>query len=204
MFITIEGIDGSGKTTQINKVCNFLQNRQILYKKTSEPRCDGEIKWANQLIDIMMQEETEIETQIMLVNAIRAQHIKKIIKPAILQKKIVICDRYIDSTIAYQGYRLEFDIQKIKNIHKIVQENLLPDLTILIDIDPKVTSQRLDLRGRVNQFDHIKIDQMQKIRYGFLKEAELNKDRIHIIDGSRTEEEVFQFIIELFLQKKVI
>ncbi|MEI4220315.1 MAG: dTMP kinase, partial [Candidatus Dasytiphilus stammeri] len=136
MFITFEGIDGSGKTTQSELLANYFkqihgENNVVL---TREP---GGTDFAEKIRGLLLKDNIDPISELLLLISMRHEHMKKLILPALLEGKIVICDRFIDSTIAYQGYGLGVDLSLIRDLHKLV-EIKYPDITFILDIDVQV------------------------------------------------------------------
>ncbi len=200
MFVTIEGIDGSGKTSQVVRFGEYLTRQKIPNITTSEPRCGGYIPWTSKILDIIINEDLDAGTQILLINAARREHIEKVIRPAILSGKIVICDRFIDSSIAYQGAGFGYNIENIISLHETLQENYLPNITYLIDLPLEIAQKRMENRGNKSKFDAMPEDFFNRVRQSFLKSAE-GGSRFHIINGNQSEDEVFQDIITDFFQR---
>ena len=203
LFITIEGIDGSGKTTQIDKLADFFQRANKPTLITSEPAKYGTM--GDQIYTIIKEnkESTPI-CDLLLVYTLRNLHVKHVIKPAIKQNKIVICGRYIDSSIVYYANNLEkYDqaVDDIMNLHNMAADNLMPNLTFLLDIPAKIATQRILERGEINKrdkFDNMKVEKMESIRQIFLHNANcgIGKDRTHVIDGTLNENAIFECILE--------
>ena len=198
MFITFEGIDGSGKTTQIKLFSEYLKTKNIKHILTTEPRCTGHISWAEDILNVIFNNKMNPMSQLFLINAIRKEHIEKIIKPAIKRDEIVLCDRFIDSTIAYQSYGFGLNAEYIYNIHKEYQENLMSDVTFLFDMSIENSQNRIKSRGEENSFDKMQKDVMNKIRNGFIEQAKANLRRIIIIDANRSIDEINAEVIEKF------
>ena len=136
-FITFEGADGCGKTTQIKLVKNMLDEKNIANILTLEP---GDTDLGKSLREILLHYDKPVASsaEMFLYLADRAQHVKSVIDVALKEKKIVLCDRYTDSTVAYQGYARGEDIEQINCLNKIATDNLEPDLTIVFDVDSKI------------------------------------------------------------------
>ena len=211
LFITIEGIDGSGKTTQIDKLAEFFKKENKPTLITSEPAKYGTM--GDQIYKIIKEnkESTPI-CDLLLVYTLRNLHVKHIIKPAIKQNKIVICGRYIDSSIVYYAKNLEkYDqaVDDIINLHNMAADNLMPNLTFLLDIPAKLATQRILERGEINKldkFDNMKVEKMEAIRQMFLHNAvsDIGKNRTHIIDGTLDEDTIFDHILKIITLNKAL
>lgn len=199
-FISFEGGEGSGKTTLIEMLSNELN--QLGYKiiKTREP---GGSKIAEEIRNVILNIDNvkmDYRTEVLLLAASRRQHLSEIIIPALNEGKIIICDRYVDSSLAYQGYARGLGIDEVFEINKYATEGILPDLTIYIDVDPNIGLARIkNNRRKVDRLDLEKISFHQKVREGYLKIAKMFKDRIVVIDGNRSAEEIYKDIKEVVL-----
>ncbi len=192
-FITFEGTDGSGKTTQINSMLTFLDKQGIKYITTREP---GGTVVGEKLREILLhrvEENLEISTELLLMIASRVEHIKNVIKPALDKGTWVICDRFTDATIAYQGYGAGFDVEKIYKILKLIGCDLTPDLTLFIDIDVKKGLERI--KGVKDRFEKKGIEFLERVRKGYIALSEKYPARIKRIDGSGSVEQVFERIL---------
>lgn len=201
MFITIEGIDGVGKSTQVKRLNDYFLdlNKPILV--TSEPSQNSETE--KSLYNILKNDSQIPITDLLLCMVLRSFHINNIVKPAFADNKIVICDRYIDSSIAYYVRHIK-DYEKLSNavldLHKsVTEDNLMPDLTILLDMPAENTAERMDGRGELDKFDSMKVENMEAIRQVFLHNAKVGvgKERTHIIDATLHEDEVFANIVKI-------
>lgn len=198
MFITIEGIDGSGKSTQVARLQKFLQLTKRPHLITSEPSQNTETE--KNIYSILKNHSPTATTDLLLCMVLRNLHVNNIVKPALSKKKIVICDRYIDSSLAYYirntaDYEKKYDT--VLDLHKSVTDNLMPNLTILLDIPAELSAKRMADRQNLDKFDSMKIDEMEAIRQVFLYNAKdgVSKGRTHIIDARLHEENVFQIML---------
>lgn len=188
-FITVEGIDGSGKTTQIGLLEDFLKENNIPYIRTREP---GGTILGKGLREILLNYDGDIEPicEQLLYQADRAQHFGTVIVPALEEGKVVLCDRCYDSTVAYQGYARGLDIERINQLNKIATKEIEPNLTLIFDVAPEIAIKRLG--EKKDRLESEGIDFYNKVRYGFLEIAKQNPKRIKIIDSSKSAEEVFK------------
>ena len=204
MFITLEGIEGSGKTTQIEYLVAFLENKGNPCVTTREP---GGTVIGNKIRAILLDPERkdmDARTELLLYMADRAQHIHSLIKPSLAAGKTVLCDRYFDATVVYQGYARGLGIELIKNLHSALFADLKPDITILLDLPPQVglrrawkqlnNGQRSNKEGR---FEEEKLEFHQRVREGYLEVANAEPDRFHIIDAAQDEQLVRNNILKI-------
>lgn len=198
-FISFEGVEGCGKSTQAKKLYDyFLKNSQgaIL---TREP---GGTNLAEKIRELLLSDDFGricSKTEILLNYAARKDHIKKLIQPSLDLKKKVISDRFFDSTFAYQGFGRNVNLDLIKQIHDPILKNFAPDITFLIDIDLDIALNRVKSRGNRNKFDLMELEFHKKIKEGFLEIAKNNPGRIKVIDGNRDIEEIHQEILNYFI-----
>ena len=196
LFITLEGGDGSGKSTQVNLLKDYLDNLNFETIKTREP---GGTPSAEILRDLLTTGEVEKWTpmsEALLMWASRYEHLIQVIEPALNSGKNVICDRFYDSTYAYQGVAHNLGIDKMEKLKKIIIGDIEPDVTFILDIDPKVGLKRsLDRPNQENRFESYNIDFHNKIRSAFLEIAKKNKNRCVVVDASLNEQEINNLII---------
>ena len=197
MFISLEGIEGCGKTTQLKYLSTYLDNRGCNVVVTREP---GGTEIGKKIRSILLDpasKELVPTAELLLYMADRAQHIQSVLKPLLAQGKIVICDRYVDATVAYQGFARGLGIDYIRKLHRIILEDFKPDVTFLLDLSPRTglsrAWQELDSGNRCGQesrFEEEAIGFHEKVRAGYLELAGLEPDRFKIIDASRNIDEV--------------
>lgn len=209
LFISLEGGEGSGKTTQINRLAESLTNEGYRVVTTREP---GGTPEGESVRNLLVQREGgnwNAMAEILLLFAARVMHVEKIIKPAIESGKIIICDRFTDSTFAYQGYGRGFDIDVIKDIQKLTIEDLAPDITFMLDIDAKQGLERSTKRlsgiagfeQTEDRFERLDIDFHERLRQGFLSIAQNEPTRCHVIDALQEPENVFDAIKTIVWQQ---
>ena len=192
LFVTVEGTDGCGKTTQIRNIIDHLSSlgcRVILTREPGGTRISENIR--SIILDPTFTEMHSI-TELMLYSAARAQLVEQVIKPSIAKSETVICDRYIDSFYAYQGYGRGLDMDMLKKITSLAIDDMIPDITIFLDLDPEIGLRR---RMNVANGDRIENEQIEfhrRVYDGYKQLARENPDRIKIIDASRSVEEVWQ------------
>ena len=204
MFITLEGIEGSGKTTQMRQLSDYLESRGQSCVITREPGGTvlGE-KIRGILLDPASKGLVPI-AELLLYMADRAQHIHALIKPCLAEGKAVLCDRYFDATVVYQGFARGLDTGFICDLHRLVLENLKPDITFLLDLEPRVGLARawkqIDSGARSHaesRFEEETIHFHEKVRAGYLELARREPERIKVIDGSRDENQVNEDILDV-------
>ncbi len=200
-FISFEGIDGSGKSTQIELLAKFLKNLSFEVVITREP---GGSVGGEQIRNLLLQGETDrwsAETEILLFTAARRDHLERIILPALGDGKIVICDRFTDSTRMYQGMRGS----NLRNLVELLNEKVIkrdPDLTIIIDINPETALKRAKSRKTVEErFEDFGVDLQIKMRQGFIKLSKEFNNRIEVVDGQQSVDELTQDICTLVKAK---
>jgi dTMP kinase len=194
LFITFEGADGTGKTTQIAKVASWLREQGYEVICTREP---GGTKAAERIRELVLDAELTIshKTETLLYLAARADHIAQLIRPALQAGKIVLCDRFSDSTFVYQGSGRGVELQTLKMLDDFATSSLHPDLTILLDGEPEELAIRRNARGVVDRFELEGLAFQKKIREAFLALAASEPTRIHVIDALQSEENVLDEIL---------
>lgn len=204
-FISFEGIDGSGKTTQIRLLEKSLKDLQIPVLMIREP---GGTAVSEKIRDILLNadhNEMCSETELLLFAAARAQLTREIIKPALVQGTWVICDRFTDSTMAYQGYGRGFDTEEIKRLNALATDGLLPDRTFLIALSVTTCAERMNSRGEgtKNHLDQESRAFMERVHKGYMELAACNQERIVVLDGGRSPQviadEIFNKIRKEFI-----
>ena len=203
MFITIEGPEGSGKSTAVATVIEELKKKGFDVLKTREP---GGAPISEQIRNVILDKgNTTMDgrTEALLYAAARRQHLVETVWPAVKEGKIVICDRYIDSSLAYQGGARGLGVDNIININMFATDNTWPDLTLLFDIDPKLGLERISLNKNreVNRLDLEALDFHNKVRQTFLELAKRYPERFVIIDASKSREEVAQDALNAILSR---
>lgn len=196
LFITFEGIDGCGKTTQLENVKKFLEDNGIECVTTREP---GALKLGSQIREILLHYDGKVadNCEMFLFLADRSQHVETFIKPMLEEGKIVLCDRHTDSTIAYQGYGRGGDVERLTELNKIATNGLIPDLTLLFDVSVETGHQRagkdldrLELAGK---------DFFERTRQGYLTLAKQFPERIKVINSEKSKESVYNDVKSLIM-----
>jgi len=201
VFITFEGIEGAGKSTQAKKLKEYLE---YIGKKVILTREPGGTKIGLKIREIVLSHWDEIFpniAELLLYEADRNIHIYNVIKPKLKEGYIVISDRFTDSTVAYQHFARGIDRNIVDYLNNLATDGLKPDITFLIDIPVSESLKRLKDKDRIEQED---ITFHQKLREGFLKIAEEEKDRFIILDGTENEDIIFDKIINILSAKKII
>lgn len=197
MFITFEGGEGVGKSTQIELLKQHLQRQGKEVVSTREP---GGTELADKLRAIILSGEGVDDPllEYTIVATARRDHIINLIKPALAAGKWVLCDRFYDSSVVYQGLVKQLDLKVIKQLHDILSEGMLPELTILLELDIESAQQRIGSRkGELTHYDKQGLSFHQKIRNGFLQIAQQNPERVKLIDGLGSQEDVHERIVKL-------
>lgn len=193
-FITVEGTEGVGKSTNIDFLCRLLKEQDIEIVLTREP---GGTPLAEELRELLLsprEERVSQDTELLLMFAARAQHIENVIRPALERGAWVVSDRFTDATFAYQGGGRGVDIQSIKLLEKLVQHDLHPDLTLLLDLDVEVGLKRASARSAPDRFEQEKLEFFGKVRSAYLQRAENEPQRFAVIDAAVPLENVQQQI----------
>jgi len=201
-FITFEGIDGCGKSTQLKKTEKYLVRRGDTILVLREP---GSTVLSERIRAILLDKKLTIGDfpELMLYLAARAELVKQVIEPAIKKGKIVLCDRFYDSTTAYQGYGRGLDIIIINKLNRLAVGDMVPNLTFLIDVSYNVSLKRRKLENK--KADRLESESSRffgKVRNGFLEIARRNKSRVKVVDGSSDVETVFEEV-KAWLNRKL-
>lgn len=196
LFITFEGADGCGKTTQLNLLEKYLKDKGLDVIVTREPGAKG---LGEKFREILLNYDGIVSDRCesFLFLADRAQNIDTIVKPAVSEGKIVLCDRHIDSSTAYQGYGRGLDIKQIKNLNLLATGGMLPDLTIVFDIDIETSMQRVGknkdrMENSGNEF-------FNRVRNGYLELAKQEPDRIKVVDSTASIDDIHNKVKNIVL-----
>lgn len=195
-FITLEGMDGAGKSTHIPNIISLLQTRGFEVVSTREP---GGTAIGERLRELLLHEPMHAETETLLMFAARREHIASVIAPALARGAYVLSDRFTDATYAYQCGAKGVDAAKIQQLEHWVQVSLQPDLTILFDVPVAVSIQRLSNAREPDKFERENAEFFTKIRNAYLQRAKENPARFRIIDANRPLELVKQSVEEIIL-----
>ncbi|MHB8172170.1 MAG: dTMP kinase [Thermincolia bacterium] len=198
IFITMEGPDGAGKTTQVKLLGQYLTNqgRQVVF--TREPGGTRISEAIRQLVLDPAYGEMADKTEILLYAAARAQHVRELIIPALEEGKVIICDRFIDSTLAYQGYGRGIDPGLIKTVNEMAIEGVKPHLTLVFDLEPGDGLDRIKerQRGEVDRLEGESLAFHQRVRQGFLAIASEAGQRCKVINALEPMEQVHQQVVQ--------
>jgi dTMP kinase len=190
LFITLEGVEGAGKSTLMSYVAEILSEAGNEVVQTREP---GGTKTGEQIRDILLDSKNvgvTDDTELLLMFAARAQHINEIIKPAISSGKIVLCDRFTDASYAYQGGGRGIDPSRIKILEDWVQQGLNPNLTLLFDLDVETGLRRAGKRSEADRFEKEEASFFERIRSCYLERAKNEPERFRIVDSSQSFDNV--------------
>jgi dTMP kinase len=194
-FLTIEGAEGVGKSTNIEVIKRHLDDQKINYLVTREP---GGTLLAEKIRELLLSvnDDSPVELcELLLVFSARAQHIEKVIKPALEEGTWVVCDRFTDATYAYQGGGRGLSTDLIAELENMVQGELRPDLTIILDLDPETGLERAKNRGELDRFEQEKIEFFEKVRNAYLKIAEEFPQRCAVVNAGNSLEQVSEDIV---------
>jgi dTMP kinase len=189
-FLTLEGAEGVGKSTNIEFITQYLEQRGIDYVLTREPGGTQLGEKIRELLLAVHEESMSELTELLLVFAARAQHLDKIIEPALAAGKWVVCDRFTDATFAYQGAGRGLSMETIGELESMVQGELRPDLTLILDLDPEIGMQRASNRGELDRFEREQMSFFRHVRQGYLDIAQAEPERCTVIDAAKSLEDV--------------
>jgi dTMP kinase len=200
LFITFEGVEGSGKTTQIQRLKRYLTKRGTLCKVTREP---GGCPIGDKVRKILLNPEHRAMTplsELLLYEASRIQHVKEVIKPLLKKGVVILCDRFSDATVAYQGYGRKIDLHMVKSLNRLTSQGINPDVTFLLDCPSDLGLKRALQRNRTlnkekeGRFEKEEIQFHHRVRRGYLFIARKEPDRVKVIGTRKGEDKVFEKI----------
>jgi dTMP kinase len=197
-FITIEGGEGVGKTTNIAFIKAWLEQRGISYIATREP---GGTPYGEKIRTLLLEhqdEDLDATAELLLIFAARAQHLARVIKPALARGTWVLCDRFTDATYAYQGGGRQLGLERVAALEEYVQGDLRPDLTLVLDLDPSQGMSRASERGRLDRFEVEAADFFQRVRQTYLELAARDPRRYAVVDASQPLDRVQLAIAQVF------
>lgn len=189
-FITLEGTEGVGKSTNLAAIVDWLQRNNIPYVQTREP---GGTPLAEELRELLLaprEESVDNKAELLMIFAARAQHLAQVVRPALEEGKWVLSDRFTDATFAYQGGGRGLPLAMIESLEALVQEDLQPDCTILLDLPPEEGLARARARGELDRFENEALAFFEKVRQAYLARAAGAPQRFHIVNAGQTVESV--------------
>ncbi len=195
-FITVEGTEGVGKTTNIQRITEWLDGRGIAYISTREP---GGTTLGEKIRDLLLDKDNTgmaASAELLLMFAARAQHLEETIIPALAAGTWVLCDRFTDATYAYQGFGRGLNLEHIEGLEALVQGDLHPDFTLILDIDPALGMSRVRARGELDRFESEALAFFDRVRAGYRERANTNPSRYCLVDASAPLTVVQEHIIE--------
>lgn len=204
LFITFEGTDGSGKTTQIGFLKDYLNKAGYDVLLTREP---GGNRISEKIRSVILDPEyTEMDSiaEFLLYSAARAQLVQEVIKPSLERGTIVVCDRYFDSSYAYQGYGRGMDMKVLESISMMATGGLLPDVTFFFDLDPEIALNRRLASSQSDRIENEQLEFHKRVHAGYVKLAENSPDRIRRIDAARSAESIWtdvRNILDILLEQ---
>jgi dTMP kinase len=200
MFITLEGPEGSGKTSHLPYLVEFLREKGYTVFPTREPGGTSIGEQIREVIHDLKNAEMHPRTETLLYQAARAQIVEEVIKPRLAIGEIVLSDRYFDSTIAYQGYGHGQDLEQVRQLVRYATGGLTPDLTVLLDLDVEIGLQRKSKQEEWNRMDAYTIDFHKRVRAGYLELVKQEPNRWKVLDSSQSwdvvQEELRRVILE--------
>lgn len=202
-FITLEGIEGAGKSTMLNFISEQLQQAGNEVVVTREP---GGTHVGEKLREILLDnnnDQLSDDTELLIIFAARAQHLQQVIRPALDAGHYVVCDRFTDASYAYQGGGRGMSTERIKQLEHWVQQGLKPDLTILFDLDVATGLRRAGKRGEADRFEQEHVDFFERIRQCYLDRASVEPDRYRVIDAASSVDNVKQQIQSVLKDKQL-
>ncbi|MBF0215553.1 MAG: dTMP kinase [Candidatus Omnitrophica bacterium] len=192
MFIAFEGPEGSGKSTVSRRLLDDLRRDGYDAMRTIEP---GDTELGALIREILLKKDKvhlTTRAELLLFEADRAEHVEEVIKPSLHKKRIVICDRFNTATYAYQGYGLGLDMAAIRDIDDFAVQGVVPDLVIVLDVDPKTGLERAGRKRAKDRMEKRSVDFHRRVRKGYLKMAEKDPRRFRVIDSGQDIERVYE------------
>ena len=190
MFITLEGPEGSGKTSQLPKLAEYIRQRGFDILTTREPGGTSISEQIRTVLHNLENKEMNPRTEILLFQASRAQLVEQVIRPHLDKGGVVLSDRYADSTLAYQGFGHQIDIEPLRVLVTFATGGLKPNLTILLDVDVETGLRRKELKGEWNRLDAYDLDFHQRVRRGYFNLVQAEPERWVVIDASQSPTKV--------------
>lgn len=195
MFITFEGTDGTGKTTQIMQLKQYFERLGQRVLVTREP---GGCPIAEKIRELLLDKNNAMDdvTEAYLYAAARAEHVRTVIRPALERGEVVLCDRFIDSSVAYQGYGRGLTAKTVLSINQLAMDGCLPDRTYLLTLLQETAQRRVEHRGQQDRMESAGADFAQRVAIGFEETAKIQSERFRIIDASLSIESIAAIIVE--------
>ena len=200
LFITFEGVEGSGKTSQIQRLKKYLTQKGIPCKVTREPGGSPIGEKVRKILLNPEHREMVPATELLLYEAVRAQHVEEVLKPLLKNGGVILCDRFCDATLAYQGYGRGIDLKWVASLNRLASQGIKPDVTFLLDCPTVVGLNRALRRNRIlgqereERFEREEIQFHRRVRKGYLAIAKKEPHRVKVIDTREGEEKVFEKI----------
>ncbi|MDZ4744931.1 MAG: dTMP kinase [bacterium] len=200
MFVSFEGIDGSGKSTQLTLLRTWIEDRGIRCITVREP---GATALSESIREILLSNKQSVTptAELLLFSAARAQLVEKVIRPALDKDEVVLCDRYVDSTTAYQGYGRMLDMEQVRVCNSLATRGVLPKLTFFIDVAYDEAQQRMHFtttHGEPDRMERSGRDFFERVREGYHTIARLEPERFRIVDGMRDRDTIHNDILRIF------
>lgn len=196
-FITVEGVEGAGKSTQINFICQYLEDQGISVARTREP---GGTELGEKIRELLLSNSTgkmHGSTELMLMFAARNEHIQKRIIPVLAQGDWVLSDRFSDASYAYQGGGRGLDTARISQLESWVLQNFVPDMTFLLDVPVEIGMRRVEFRGEKDRIEQESLDFFNRVRNVYIARSKQYPERIKLIDASKNSENISNKIQEI-------
>jgi len=209
VFITVEGIEGSGKSTQARLLADYLRSMGLSVTETREPGGTVIGETIRRVLLSPSSNEISAETELLLILACRADHVDRVIKPALERGEVVISDRYADATFAYQGFGRGVDLERIRGLNEAATRGLSPDITVLLDLDVDAGLARVagrSVNGETDRFEREDLEFHNRVRQGYSDMASLEPDRIKIVPADAEMElvqERVRAIVDRFLETRL-
>jgi dTMP kinase len=204
-FITFEGLDGCGKSTQVRHTAQIFRDQGFEVVEIRDPGSTAVGEAAREILLNPRYAEMDATTEILLFAVARSQLVAEVIRPALEEGKVVLSDRFFDSTTAYQGYGRQLNLDMVLQINAIGAHSLVPDLTFIFDISPETSAERMVRSGKSpDRMENEKLAFHQRVREGFLEIARQNPDRCRVLDGYEPEQEIRKKIHRELLKRYYI
>jgi dTMP kinase len=201
MFITLEGPEGSGKTSHIPYLVEFLREKGYAVFPTREPGGTSIGEQIREVLHSLKNTEMHPRTETLLYQAARAQFVEQVVRPRLALGEIILSDRYADSTLAYQGYGHQQDLEQVRVLIRYATGGLVPDLTVLLDVDVEIGLKRKKKADEWNRLDAYTVEFHQRVRAGYLEMARQEPARWVVVDASQGWDEVQENLRKVFLER---